>query len=145
MADIDQRIEKLIKQINEKKANIGRAENPSWKTNRAFSFTEDPKDNINLNTVRDVATLIRIAGFLKYRERAYHEGAEFLGVSKPPAFTWQGFPASDWLDDLKVNVTKLQIATERKKLEELEARLDKIISPEKRRELELAAIERELS
>lgn len=43
-----------------------------------------------------------------------------------------------------VRIMKIQIASEKEKLESLETRLNKIISPEKRAELELEAIEAEL-
>jgi hypothetical protein len=41
-------------------------------------------------------------------------------------------------------MSKIQVIQEKKKLEDLEARLDKLVSPEKRRELELQAIINEL-
>lgn len=142
--NLDTQIDQLIEKINKKKAEIGKAEKSSWNTNLSFSYTEKPGDAVNLNIVRDVSEIIRMAGFLRYRERAYAEGAKELGVSKPPVFKWQGYSVSDWLEDFKVKLTKMQISAERKKLEDLEARLDKIISPEKRRELELNAIMSEL-
>jgi len=142
--NIDEQIDKLINQIKVKKEAISKAEKSSWNTNCSFSYTEKPADAINLHVERDISQLIRMAGFLKYREQAYAEGAKELGIAKPPAFKWQGYSSSDWIDDIKVRITKIQISAEKKKLEELEARLDKIISPEKRRELELAAIASEL-
>jgi hypothetical protein len=141
--NIDEKIDQLIEQINKKKAAISKAEKSSRNTNCSFSYTEKPGDAINLHVEKDIAQLTKIVGFLLYREQAYKNGAEHLSIKAPP-FKWQGYSTSDWIEDVRVRITKIQIDDEKKKLEQLEARLDKIISPEKRRELELAAILSEL-
>jgi hypothetical protein len=69
-----------------------------------------------------------------------------LGVENPPdfKFTWDNFTADEWIGDIKARIAKIQISAEKEKLENLEKRLNKIVSPEKRAELELEAIEQEL-
>lgn len=89
--------------------------------------------------------LICIAAFLTERSSTYSMVAtKVLGVDKPPEFTWDGYTVEDWIGDLKLKITKIQIVAEKKKLEALEERLNKIISPEKRAELEIEAIASEL-
>jgi hypothetical protein len=51
---------------------------------------------------------------------------------------------ADWEADIKAKILKIQITSEEKKLAALEERLNKIISPELRRKMELDAIKAEL-
>ena len=57
---------------------------------------------------------------------------------------WNGFSVNDWIDDIKTRINKVQIASKKVKLEHLESRLNAIISPELRAEMELEAISAEL-
>ena len=88
--------------------------------------------------------MISIAAFLKEREKSYKETAELLGVEGTPEFTWSSFTVQQWLDDIKARINKVQIATKKKALEHLETRLNAVISPELRAEMELEAISAEL-
>lgn len=145
MAATDKKTLELIAQVKAKKAAIAKAEKPSYNTNLSFSYVEGNRSGAtNLNVETDVRKLISIAAFLTERSAAYLVAAKLLGVDKPPEFTWDGFTVEDWIADLKMKITKIQIVAEKKKLEALEERLNKIISPEKRAELELEAIANEL-
>lgn len=85
-----------------------------------------------------------MASFLAGLSINYIDVAKMLGVEKPPEFTWDGYSVENWMSDLRLRITKIQIVAEKKKLESLEDRLNKIISPKKRAELELEAIANEL-
>lgn len=136
----------LIKLVAKQKEEISKAERPSFRTNCSFSYTEGrSNDNINLQTVSDVKQLINIAAFILDKQSNYKEAAEKLAVESPPDFTWQSFTATDWLEDLKLRIGKVQIAAKKKKLEALEERLSKIVSPELRAKMELEAIQAELA
>lgn len=142
----DQVVLELIKQVKDQKAEIASIEKPQWKTNCSFTVTEgDLSKATNLHTVSDVSHLLKIAGFLIFRAHAYAEAAVLMGVEKPPAFTWQGYVVDDWTHDLKLRLDKLGVAAKQQKLAILEGRLDKLISPELRRKLELEAIQAEMS
>ena len=146
MAKTDKKTLELIAQVKQQKAEIAKAEKPSYKTNCSFSYVEGKmNDAINIHVEANVKNLICIAAFLQEREKSYAEAAKALGVEAPPEFNWNGFTVKDWTDDLKMRITKVQIGAKRKKLEALEERLNKIISPELRAELELEAIASELS
>lgn len=141
----DQKTLDLIKEVKRQKEEISQAERPNWITNCSFSHTEGKQnDQINLHVEANVKTLIMIVAFLKDRERSYNEAAAELGV-EAPAFSWSGFSVADWISDIKSRINKIQIASKRKKLETLEARLNAIISPELRTEMELEAIMGELT
>lgn len=128
----------LINEINRRKAEIAKAERPNWATN--CSFTMPGEGTTNLHVESDIRKLVGFVAFLRERERAYNEAAKELGVDAPP-YQHGGFTATDWIEDLKTRINKIQIAAKRSSLEILEKRLNAIISPELRAELELKAIE----
>lgn len=146
MAATDKKTLELIAQVKAKRAAIAKAEKPSYKTNCSFSYIEGNRGTaINIHVETDLKKLILIAAFLTERNGSYQNVAlKILGVDKPPDFTWDGFTVDEWVGDIKQRIAKIQISTEKKKLEGLEERLNKIISPEKRAELELEAIAAEL-
>lgn len=140
----DQKTLELIREVKRRKEEISKAERPVWITNCSFSYSGGRhNDAINIHVEANVQNLVLIAAFLRDRERSYNEAAVELGAEAPP-FTWGGFKVADWLEDLKARLNKIQIASKKKKLEELEARLNAIISPELRAQLELEAISSEL-
>lgn len=134
----------LIQEVKKRKAEIASAEKPQYITNCNFSYTEDSAKIVNIHVESDVGHLVRIAGFLIGQAKHYAEASGAMGIEDVPAFTWQGFSIKDWQNDIKTRLAKLQIANKRKKLEALESRLNTIISPELRAEMELEAIAIEL-
>lgn len=142
----DQKTLDLIKEVAKQKAEISKAERPNWKTNCAFTYIEGNLNGAtNLHVQSNVKELISIAGFLLEKAEAYGKAASALGLNSPPSFTWSGFSVDDWLEDIRTRINKLQIASKKEKLEKLEFRLNAIISPELRAEMELAAIQSDLS
>ncbi len=140
----DQKTLDLIKEVQRRKNEISKIEKHSWITNCNFGYTEwNLAGCVNIHVESNVMTLVKIAAFLLNQERAYEAAATAMGV-EAPAFTWNGFSVADWIEDIKARVSKVQIASKQIKLEELESRLGKIISPELRAELELEAIAGEL-
>jgi hypothetical protein len=142
----DQQTLDLIQLVTDKKALIAKANRPSYRTNLLWSYNPDNTraDGLNLNTVSDLRVLIDIVAFLKHREGHYDVTARLLEVEKPPQFKWNGYSVADWEADIKAKILKIQITSEEKKLAALEERLNKIISPELRRKMELDAIKAEL-
>lgn len=134
----------LIREINRQKEEISKAEKPNWVTNCSFGYIEDSPNRINLHVESNLRNLISIGAFLLDKERSYKEAGEKLGV-EADKFRWGGFSTDDWFEDLRTRINKIQIASKRKKLEALEARLNLIISPELRAEMELEAIQNELT
>lgn len=139
--ETDDKTLKLIEQIKLQKQEIAKAERPNWATNCSFSAPNMGTTNLHVET--DIRHLVSIAAFLVESEKNYYETAKLLGV-EAPSFVWQGFTAKEWLEDIKTRINKVQIASKKKKLESLEARLNAIISPELRAKMELEAIEAEL-
>ena len=134
----------LIKEVNRRKDEIAKAEKPNWITNCSFSYTEGSSQAVNIHVEKDVRKLVKIVAFLRSQEAAYKAAVKELGV-EAPGFKWDGFSVSDWVEDILTRINKVQIASKRQKLEVLESRLNSIISPELKAQLELEAIEAELS
>jgi len=143
IAATDQKTLDLIKEVARQKSEISKALEHRWQTNCNFSYQEDSPNVIVLHVEKDIRTLINIAAFLVSKEEGYMEVSAALGVEAPP-FTWKGFGVASWLEDVKMRINKIQIASKKAKLESLEDRLNKIISPELRAEMELEAIANEL-
>lgn len=142
----DDKVMGLIKEVERQKAEIAKCDKPNWRTNCSFCYAENkPNDAVNIHVETNVRNLVCIAAFLQDKARSYKEAAVALGVEAAPDFTWGGYSVADWLEDLKLRITKIQIGAKRKKLEVLESRLNSLVSPELRAELELSAIASELN
>lgn len=144
MSDSDKKTMQMIDLVKKKKAEIKNLERADWKTHCSFSFSPDRSNPKNLHTVKDVNMLIAMAGFLLQTSAHIELAAKAVGVDKPDEFKWLGHNASDWIADIKTRVGQINLADKKQKLSKLEGRLDKIISPELKAELELAEIEAEL-
>ena len=55
-------------------------------------------------------------------------------------FTWLGFSVDEWKNDFQTRVNQISIQEKRKELAEIESRLNAIISPELKAQMELEAI-----
>jgi hypothetical protein len=147
----DQKTLDLIQEVQKQKKEIQRIEKPSWKTNSTFSYFEGNMSNtINLRVVSSVKEMIQLAGFLSDKMKSFQHGREALGLPSlgtpgTEEFTWSGFSYDDWIEDMKKRIDQIQLKTKRDKLTALETRLNAIISPELRAQMELEAIEKELS
>jgi hypothetical protein len=143
--ETDQKTLDLIKEVKIRKAEIAKLDKPNWQTNCAFSYTDgDLSKSINIQVESNIKTLIDIASFVLSKESDYIKTVDLLKVESIPHFTWQGFTALSWFEDIKTRINKLQIVSKKKKLELLENRLNAIISPELKAQMELDAIAEEL-
>lgn len=134
----DAKVQALIDLVKVKKEEIKKAEKPNWVTNCSFRYSEDRAEGFNIQTITDTDKLVHALAFLKTRAAAYDEAAAELGVKG--GFSWLGFSIEDWTSDFKTRVDKVNIAKKKKELELLEERLDKLISPELKAQMELDEI-----
>lgn len=150
MAKTDQFTLDLINRIQQKKLQIASVERAQWVTHCLFSVEGD---TINLQIETSVLTLVSIAAALLEKEASYNRAAVVLFPADPetgffneyPTFSWGSSKVSEWMADIKLRIGQLQVDSEKKKLAELEVRLNKIISPELRAKMELEAIANEIS
>lgn len=142
---IDEIVLQLLKKVNEKKAQIGAAERPSWRTNCVFKYDPDANASINLQTVTSVSALISIAGFIESKAKQYESAALFLGVNTyKDKFSYLGFGFDDWISDIKTRLSGFQIKAKRDELAKLEERVNALVSPEQRRAIELEKLVKEI-
>lgn len=138
----DEKTMLLIRQLKQQKAEIEAAERPQWNTNCSYAYRGASPSNIQVMV--DVSLLIRIAADLIRDEAAYIEASAKLGVDAPP-YAVSGYPVKEWLADIKTRINKVQLNAKKQKYDILEARLNAIVSPELRAEMELQAIQDELA
>lgn len=137
----DDLVLELLKKVENKKNEIKAAKKaPKWKTN--LSIGRDPKTThgrVNIMTRTDSNEIIDWYIFLIKREEHISKAAEELGL--PADLTWLGFPISDWKADLKTRASQLSIDAKQKEVEALDKRVNKLVSPDQRREMELKALQ----
>lgn len=144
MKTVDEKVKELFKVVQGKKLEIEKSQNPCWNTSCNFGFSANSAhDRVDIRTVTDTRKLVEILSFLFDRQEKSEKSAESLGVKYN--FSWLGFTVDEWKDDLKKRVNQIQIQEKRKELSELEARLNAIISPELKAQMELEAIQEALS
>ena len=134
----DEIVQKLFNVVQEKKKEIQKAEKPNWLTNSSFGYTPETSGRKNLRVINNVDELVDILSFLKGKSHFHDEAAKTLGSKSE--FTWMGFSLSNWEEDLKTMATKINITKKKSELDILENRLNKLISPELKRQLELEEI-----
>ena len=136
----DEIVKGLFNIIQEKKAAIAKAEKPTWETNCAFRYGKESSVSTNIHVCGSVEELLEMLTFLVTRKDAYDTAQKLLGTSIK--FKWFGYTFGEWLSDIKTRLDKIEISNKKKELEELEARLDKLVSKEMREALELEEIKK---
>lgn len=139
----DKLVQDLFKVVQTKKAEIAKAEKPNWVTNCSFRYNKESSATTNIQVCADIDELVNIIGFLCVHKKGHDEAQEFLGTDK--TFKWLGFTIDEWKTDVKTRIDKIQIGNKKKELELLESRLDKLVSPELKAQLELEEISKLLN
>ncbi len=138
----DDIVEQLLEKVEAKKKEIKKIERPIWKTSCVFGKDPDSPQTTNIQVVKNVDVLVDITAWVLSYELNWGRACVSLEVSRECKI--KGYTCEDWLDDLKTRVNQIQINTKKEELKKLEDRLNTLVSPEKRREIELAAIAKEL-
>ncbi|MEO6303159.1 MAG: hypothetical protein ABIP51_08290 [Bacteroidia bacterium] len=135
----DELITQLLGVVNSKKAEIAKAEKPSWETNGSFSRTGSASDKVNIQVETNINFFIESLAFLLMAKEYANKAAIMLGVTPVP-FKHQNYTDEQWALDFTTRINKIQISEKKKELANLEERLSKLISPEERERLELAEL-----
>lgn len=145
MTTIDQKINELFEVVKKQKAEVEAAEKESkqsWRTNCSivlpFGRDENP---INLQTATQEKVKNIVIGLLKHKEYSA-EAEQVLGLEQSTQYN--GFSYDDWIADCKKRISVLNIRTKKDKLAVLEKRLNDIVSPEQKRQMELDSIMKDL-
>jgi hypothetical protein len=142
---IDAIVLELFNTVKQKKADIlALSERPNWETSCTIGLVEgNITTNVNIQTVSDINKLVELYAFLLVKEDYYTHASADLGVKT--VSKWQGYSFSSWKKDLKTRANIIGLNVKKQELTELENRLNALISPEQRRELELAEIQKLVS
>jgi len=137
-------IELLIK-VQNKKEEISKAKvKPFWKTSCSFGKNaEDTKDRVNIQVVRDSRKLLEIYAFLTEHEKSLSAAAQELGESFDG--TWLSYPIKDWKEDIRYRLSYLSLEKKQKDLDDLDERVNKLVSPEQRRRMEIKILQQMLN
>ncbi|ATF13519.1 hypothetical protein A616_16505 [Brevibacillus brevis X23] len=127
----DHKILELKKQIEDKKKKLTKSQKFTPVTNCSIEL-DGVRFNIN---VLQKEQLINLLVKLKANAIAAEE-LELLNDYKI-----SGYGVADWIDDLKAKLDNLSRKEEEQKLKAMEAKLDQLLSNEKKVELELGEIE----
>jgi hypothetical protein len=143
----DEAVLKLLAKVKQKKDEIAKAsKKPQWKTNCSIGFpfviNDSPNGRVNIIVQREPQRIAELYAFLLQQEEFLQKASAELGVAVE--MNYMGFPIADWKEDLKARAAQLDIENKKKELEALDKRVNSIVSPEQRREMELAALEAEL-
>lgn len=143
-ADVtDNKIVELIGVVKKQQAEVADAEKETkrgWKTNCSLNIVGFSQP-LNL-TVASLENILKAYGMLLTVTSNVAEAAKIIGVPAPT--TYDGYPIDDWADDFKKRVAMIQIKEKKIKLNAVEERLNSIVSPEVRRQMELELIMKEL-
>lgn len=135
----DEKVRELFNTVQEKKLAIEKAERPCWLTGGMFGYSPNSAhERVNIQTVLDTRKLVDMYAFLLDRKNKSEDASKELGVDYN--FTWLGFTLEEWKNDFQTRVNQVSIQEKRKELAEIEARLNAIISPELKAQMELEAI-----
>lgn len=135
----DDKVKQMFDLVQEKKLAIEKAERPCWKTSGNFGFSANSgHDRTQIATITDVRKIVEMYAFLIERKDKSETAASQLGVNYN--FTWLGFTVEEWKEDFQTRVNQISIQEKRKELAEVEARLNALISPELKAQMELEAI-----
>lgn len=130
MSKNDDRIIELKNQIEIKKKEL--ADKRIKFTPETNCVLELEGTNYNLNVcAEEILTLLMI------KLNTYIMSANDLGVSVP---TMSGYPIDLWISDIKNKLVVTTIKREEANLKQMEAKLDKLLSDDKKKELELDEI-----
>jgi hypothetical protein len=135
----DEKVRELFDLVQSKKLVIEKAERPCWKTSGNFGYSANSAhDRTTIATVTDVRKIVEMYAFIMDRKDKSESAAKDLGVEYN--FTWLGFSVDEWKEDFQTRVNQISVQEKRKELAELESRLNAIISPELKSQMELEAI-----
>ena len=129
----DELVGKLLKKVEEKKVQIKKIKNPSFKTNLSLPM-DGTNSRINLN-VASPELLFRILVDLETRI----ENSDGVATKYDLVFdnAWHGFTLEDWRDDVVLKIKQSQAQRQVAELRLIEKKLEGLMSEDKRTNMEL--------
>lgn len=123
----DEMILQLKKKVEEQKAELAKL--PRTLQSETSTVFRQDVDNLNLRVMS-----VEQLKLLKVKLHTYAMSAVDLGIDE---ITISGFSIDKWMHDINMQISVLTRAEKEKKLKETEATLNRMLSDDKRTELEL--------
>ena len=144
----DEIIDSLLAKIEQAESEIASCSRPQWRTSCTYGNDSSPK-KILIQTIQNKRDLCLIYAEITAQEVAWEVAyADLFNLDpvtdKVPELEISGYKVSDWKHDLKLRANILEVNTKKSALDNYKKRLDSLVSPEKRREIELKKIQKEL-
>ena len=144
----DEKVQKLFEVVQKKKVELElltKTEKRSWLTNCSFPWDENnTTSRINIQVISDPKILVKALAKLELQAKAEKEAAEKLGLDSYN-FEWSNYSLDDWTADFQTRLAKIESSKKKAEFNDLEKRLNSLISPELKAELELLEIEKALN
>jgi hypothetical protein len=136
----DKIITTLLAKAKAQESEIGRITSYDLKTNLSFPTRDHSsiRENVNLNIISDVPTLIGYVAILNMYNHFHHEACRTLDVTGQ--FKWGGFTYQDWIHDMKHRVEVIGLKAKKLKLKVIQDQLNDLMSPEMKRKQQLDEI-----
>jgi len=122
--------------LEELKKEIGK----SWKTNGAFRFI-GATATTNIQTA-PADVVAQAAVQLSLNDAARKTAEDRLGREIDPK--WGGYSLDDWFADFKKRLATIDVREAESQVEQLEQRLNGVLSPEERRRIEVELLAKEI-
>ena len=132
MSKNDDRILTLKKQIDEKKKELGKQPRFSPITTCMFTYNGNRVNIHTLTSVKDINAMLVYFNI-------YAMSAEKLGINCEDV-CFDGFSVLEWMEDLYAKKAVVEYTAKKAQLTALEKKLDKLLSDDKKTELEIDAI-----
>lgn len=142
MSNIDSKINELFQVLEKQKKDVEateKAASKKWHTNCSLQFMG--QHPYNIQTASEDVLRNAVSQLLIHKDYA-KQAADVLNL--PVDNTFAGYTYDHWIEDCKTKIAKIQLRAKKEKLNQLEERLNAIVSPEQRRQMELDAIVKEL-
>ena len=140
MADnMDEQVRQLIELVNTKENEIKKAANPTWETNCVFKNNEITK---NIRSISDIKDAIHYYKFIINDQELHTKACNDLGVEDD--YMFNGYSLKQWRNDFCNIVNNISLNSKKKSLSVLKAKLDKLVSEDERKRIELENIKKEL-
>lgn len=130
----DEIIDSLLAKVEQKTKEIKNLERPTWKTSCVFGYNQGP-NKVQIQATKDLDVLVGIFAWCENQKVAWEVSCTLLDINR--VCKVDGYSLDDWQADVKTRLDQIQIESKRKELKSYEDKLNELISPEKRREIEL--------
>lgn len=144
MSNIDSKIVAALAVVKTRREEVEALDleiSRGWETTCSYTPSNGTAP-LNIQT-SNKQRVIDIGMDVLHRSTLQTQACARLGLTEPETKI-QGFTVDAWFQDLKKQMAKIHIRAKKDELAEMEKRLDMIVSPEQRRAMELAEIEKSL-